>query len=185
MRCYAADKKLYLKNRKKLTDQLDKNSLAIVLPNDQMLRNGDQYYPYRQNSDLLYLSGINQEETILTMCPGHPDNRMKEILFIRKADPKLETWEGHKLTMEEAREQSGVENIMYLDDMGMALRDQVLHSEKIFVNTNEYIKLFEQVPSKSIRFRLFMMNILAHTKNRKKLSLSVKHVGLPGTLYFG
>ena len=154
MRCYAADKELYIKNRKKLIDQLDKNSLAIVLPNDQMLRNGDQYYPYRQNSDLLYLSGIIQEETILTLCPGHPEKKMKEILFIRKADPKLETWEGHKLTLEEAREQSGIENIVYLDDMGMALRDQVLHSEKIFVNTNEYIKLSEQVPSKSIRFIL-------------------------------
>ncbi len=152
MRSYAADKELYIKNRKKLVDQLDNNSLAIVLPNDQMLRNGDQYYPYRQNSDLLYLSGINQEETILTVCPGHPEQNMKEILFIRKADPKLETWEGHKLTLVEAREQSGVENVMYVEDMDMTLRDQVLHSEKIFVNTNEYIKLSEQVPSKSIRF---------------------------------
>jgi len=152
MRCYAADKKLYIKNRKKLVDQLDKNSLAIVLPNDQMLRTGDQYFPFRQNSDLLYLSGINQEETILTICPGHPEKKMQEILFIRKADPKLEIWEGHKFTLEEAREQSGVGNIMYLDDMGMALRDQVLHSEKIFINTNEYLKLSEQVPSKSHRF---------------------------------
>jgi Xaa-Pro aminopeptidase len=154
MRCYAASKNLYIKNRKKLLKQLDQNSLAIILPNDQMLRTGDQYYPYRQNSDLLYLSGINQEETILTLCPGHPEKKMREILFIRKSDPKLETWEGHKLTLEEASEQSGIENVKYVDDMAMVLRDQVLHSEKVFVNTNEYIKLSEKVPSKSIRFIL-------------------------------
>ena len=152
MRYYRAGKELYLKNRKKLTELMDKNSLAILLANDQVLRTGDQYYPYRQNSDLLYLSGINQEETILAICPGHPEKKMKEILFIRRSDPKLETWEGHKLTLEEAREQSGIENVMYLDDMKMTLRDQVLHSEKIFVNTNEYLKLSEQVPSKSTRF---------------------------------
>jgi len=152
MRYYRAGKELYIKNRKKLTGMMDKKSIAIVLSNDQVLRTGDQYYPYRQNSDLLYLSGINQEETILALCPGHPEKDKREILFIRKADPKLETWEGHKLTREEAMEQSGIKNVMFTNDLEMTLRDLVLHSEKILVNTNEYIKLSEQVPSRSSRY---------------------------------
>jgi Xaa-Pro aminopeptidase len=152
MRYYRAGKELYIKNRKKLADLMDKNSIAVVLSNDQILRTGDQYYPYRQNSDLLYLTGINQEETMLAICPGHPEKEKGEILFIRRADPKLETWEGHKLTRAEAMEHSGIKNIMFTDELEMTLRDLVLHSEKILVNTNEYIKLSEQVPSRSCRF---------------------------------
>lgn len=143
---------LFIRNRNKLVNLLDNQSVAIVLPNDHPIRSGDQNYRYRQNSDLLYLTGINQEETILVLCPGHPDEKKKEILFILKPDKVLERWEGHKLTPEKAREISGINNIHWLEELELILRDSVLHSDKIFINTNEYLKLVEKVADKSKRF---------------------------------
>ena len=73
---------LFEKNRKKVIKYLQLNSLAVIHSNDQMPRNGDQYFSFRQNSDLFYLTGIDQEKTILTLCPNHPNKRLREILFI-------------------------------------------------------------------------------------------------------
>ncbi len=143
---------LFIRNRKKLIDLLDNQSVAVVISNDHPLRSGDQKYRYRQNSDLLYLTGINQEATLLVLCPGHPEERKKELLFILKPDKTIERWEGHKLSREEAREISGIKNIQWLEEMDLLLRDAVLHSEKIFVNTNEYLKLSEEATDKSKRF---------------------------------
>ena len=143
---------LFIRNRKKLTDLLDNQSVAIVLSNDKYVRSGDQPYPYRQNSDLLYLTGINQEETILVLCPEHPEDKKKEILFILKPDKTTERWEGHKLTKEEARSISGIKNIYWTEEFDLVLRDAVLHSDNIYINTNEYLKLTEKVPDKSKRF---------------------------------
>ena len=143
---------LFIRNRKKIINLLDNQSVAIVLSNDHPLRSGDQKYRYRQNSDLLYLTGINQEETVLVLCPGHPEEKKKEILFIMKPDKTIERWEGHKLSREEARAISGIKNIQWLEDLDLLLRDAVLHSEKIFINSNEYLKLSEEVANKSKRF---------------------------------
>jgi Xaa-Pro aminopeptidase len=143
---------LFVRNRKKLIDLLDNQSVAIIMSNDHPLKSGDQKYRYRQNSDLLYLTGINQEKTILVLCPGHPEEKKKEILFILKPDKTIERWEGHKLSLEEAHDISGIRNIQFLEELDLLLRDAVLHSEKIFVNTNEYLKLGEEVTDKSKRF---------------------------------
>ena len=97
MRYSQIPRELFIRNRQKLKGRLEKDSIAIVHSNDQMLRNGDQFFPYRQNSDLFYLTGIEQEMTILLLCPDHPDKDRQEILFIRQPDPKLEAWEGKKI----------------------------------------------------------------------------------------
>jgi len=97
-----------MRNRQKLADKLEKNSVAIVHSNDQMLRNGDQFFPYRQNSDLFYLTGIEQEMTILLLCPDHSGENRHELLFIREPDPKLESWEGKKLDKKRAEKISGM-----------------------------------------------------------------------------
>jgi Xaa-Pro aminopeptidase len=149
---YQIPSDLFIKNRKKLTALLEKQSVAIVLPNDKYIRSGDQPFPYRQNSDLLYLTGINQEETILVLCPEHPEEKKKEALFILRPDQTLERWEGHKLTKEEARSISGINNIYWIEEFDPMLRDMVVHSKNIYINTNEYLKLTEKVPDLSKRF---------------------------------
>jgi len=143
---------LFIRNRKKLTDILDNQSVVVVLSNSQYLRSGDQPYRYRQNSDLFYLTGIDQEETILLLCPGHPENKKKEILFILKSDKTTERWEGHKLTKEEAYSISGIKNIYWTEEFDLLLRDAVLHSNNIYINTNEYLKLTEKVKDNNKRF---------------------------------
>ena len=143
---------LFIRNRKKLTDILDNQSVVVVLSNSQYLRSGDQPYRYRQNSDLFYLTGIDQEETILLLCPGHPENKKKEILFILKPDKTTERWEGHKLTKEEAYSISGIKNIYWTEEFDLLLRDAVLHSNNIYINTNEYLKLTEKVKDNNKRF---------------------------------
>ncbi len=143
---------LFIKNREKLISRLDKNSIAIIHANYEMPRSGDQYFPYRQNSDLFYLTGINQEKTILVLCPGHYDKELREILFILKSDKKLEIWEGKKLTRDKAGEISGINTVRWADEF-----DNVLHSlmpaiSNVYINISEYPKFNPEVKQKSLRF---------------------------------
>ena len=140
MRYSRIPRDLFIRNREKLAGKLDKNALAIVHSNDQMLRNGDQFYPYRQNSDLFYLTGLEQEMTILLICPDHPSENRQELLFIREPDPKLESWEGKKLDKKMAEEISGIGNIHWLDEFESIARDIILESENIYCASQELLK---------------------------------------------
>lgn len=134
------DKDLFIKNRNKISSKLKSNSLAIVIANDELNRSGDQHFPFRQNSDLFYLTGLEQEKCILTLCPDHPDVKLREILFTIKPNELLETWTGHKYTKEEVQQISGINTVKWIDDFDMTLRNLALSSENIYVNLNEYIK---------------------------------------------
>lgn len=134
------DPSFFKRNRKNLVGSLKNNSLAIVPSNDELTRNGDQNFPYRQGSDIFYLNGIEQEQSILTLCPNHPDPKLREILFLSKPDEIYETWAGHKLNKEEAKALSGIENIKWLDDFDLTIRDLALNSGTIYLNVNEYVK---------------------------------------------
>ena len=152
MRGEKIDKNLFIKNRKKITKAVKKDSIVIVNSNDQMPRNGDQFYSFRQNSDLFYLTGINQKKTLLILCPDHKNEKYHEALYILKSNKTLEIWEGHKYTKEEAREISGIENIYWLDDLNAMLNDIVLGAENIYLNSNEYPKFSTEVESRDDRF---------------------------------
>ena len=100
------DKLFFIENRKKFTSQLLSESLAIFHSNDEMPRSGDQNFPFRQQPDLFWLCGIDQENTILMIAPEHPVPEYREILFLRKTNEHIAVWEGHKYTKEEARSAS-------------------------------------------------------------------------------
>jgi len=158
---------LFISNRKKLASLLLPESVAIVNPNDELTRNGDQDFPYRQNSDLFYLTGLNQEGCILTLCPDHPEESMREIIFAIKPNEQLETWTGHKYTKNEIREFSGIKTVKWLDDFGMTLRDLVLSSDNIYINLNEYTKYLTDVEYFSNRFAIKISNMYpAHNLKR-------------------
>ncbi len=144
----------FVENRKKLASRLSAKSVAIVNSNDELTRNGDQDFQYRQSSDLFYLTGLIQEKCILTLCPGHPEENMREIIFTIKPNEQLETWTGHKYTKEEVIEISGVKTVKWLEDFEMTLRDMVLSSENIYINLNEYTKYQTDVAYISNRFAL-------------------------------
>jgi Xaa-Pro aminopeptidase len=145
-------KDFYINNRKKLIGMLKPNSLVIINSNDEMPRNGDQNFMFRQNSDLLYLSGIDQEKTVLTLCPDHPNPKYREILFLLKTNKELEIWQGHKYTIEEASKISGIETIFWLDKFESILNDLILNSDFIYLNYNENPRYSNDVLYRDLRF---------------------------------
>lgn len=142
---------LFAKNREKLSHVLKNRSLAILHAHDEMNRSADQYFPYRQDSDLFYLSGINQEKTILLLSPDHPNETLREVLFILKPDHKLETWEGHKLTIEEARSLSGIKTIKFISEYESILASMMIFAENVYLNLPEFIKFIPEVPCRNLR----------------------------------
>lgn len=113
---------------------MNANSIAVVYSADEFIRNGDQIHKYRQNSDLFYLTGIEQEKTILLLIP---DEVEKEILFIVRPNEKMEIWNGHKLTINEAQVISGVENIKYIDEFETILSQILPKFKEIYVGKNQ------------------------------------------------
>jgi len=154
MRHQPIDSLLFKTNRERFIHRLPETATAILFSNDQYPRNGDQFFKFRQNSDLFYLTGIDQEKTILMVSPNCPNQKLRETLFIIKTNEKLATWEGHKYTKEEARDISGIENIFWLEDFESSLREAVSFSKTVFLNSNEYVKFLNDVPDKNHRFAL-------------------------------
>ena len=140
MKKISINKNLFIKNRKKVTKNIKPGSLAIITSNDELTRSGDQYFGYRQNSGMFYLTGLEQEKCILALCPDHPDEKLREIIFTIQPNEKLETWTGHKYTREEIQDISGIKTVKWLDDFNMTIRDLALNSDYIYLNLNEYIK---------------------------------------------
>ncbi len=143
---------LFEKNRKKLVKYLQSNSVAVIHSNNQMPRNGDQFFPFRQCSDLFYLTGIDQEKTILTLCPNHPNKDLREILFIIESNEKIAIWEGHKYTKEEALITSGIKTIKYIKEFESTFRELAIKVENVYLNLNENPKFKTEVESLDEQF---------------------------------
>ena len=142
----------YIDNRKRFVKQLKPRSIAFFNSNDEMPRVGDQTFQFRQQRDLLYLSGIDQEQTILVIAPEHPLEQYREILFLRKTNEEIAVWEGHKYTVEEAREASGIKTIIWMENFAMTLPVLMHHSDNVYINTNENDRYTHTVPYRDLRF---------------------------------
>jgi Xaa-Pro aminopeptidase len=145
-------KDFYINNRKKLSGKLPKHSLAVFHANDIMPTNADGTMRFRQNNDLFYLSGIDQEETILVICPDFPDPNLREVLFLRETNEHIAVWEGHKYTKEEAEAASGITNIQWLSNFDNVLNSLMALSEHVFLNTNEHLRAAVIVETRDARF---------------------------------
>ena len=151
MRYLPINNKLFIENRKRFIEQLPEDSAAIFYSNDQQPRNGDQYFPYRQQSDFFYLTGIDQEKSILLIVPDCKNAKYKEALFLLKTNEQIAIWEGHKYTKEEAKKNSGIENIYWLDEFDIAIKEIMSTTNNIFLNRNEYAKFFPDVEERNHR----------------------------------
>jgi len=152
MRYEPAEASLYIKNRAKVAEKLPSNSLAVINSNDIMPTNADGTMRFRQNNDLLYLCGIDQEETILVICPDFPDPELREILFIKPTSEHIAIWEGHKFTMEEAATLSGVSTIKWNTDFDKVFNTLMGLSKHVFLNTNEHLRAIVEVETRDARF---------------------------------
>ena len=142
---------LFRLNRKRFVRAMKPDSIAIFHSNDMMPRNGDQFYPFHQNSDLFYLSGLNQEECILVLFPDCPKDGFHEVIFTKKTNQYISVWEGHKYTKEEASAVSGIQKVVWLEDMEPILNELILLAKRIYLNSNENDRFHSDVPTRDIR----------------------------------
>jgi Xaa-Pro aminopeptidase len=154
MRYGKIDKELFTSNRKNLRKSLKDNSIVVVNANDVLPTNSDGTVRFRQNSDLFYLSGADQEESILVLCPDFPDKKYHEVLFLKETNEHIATWEGHKLTKDEAREVSGIQTIMWLSDFPKLFHTMMVmgNVEHVYLNTNDHYRTDTPVESRDARF---------------------------------
>ena len=141
----------FVENRKRLIALLEEKSLIILFSNDKMPRNGDQFFPFRQNSNLLYLCGIDQADTILTICPEHPNPKFREILFIEESTEKTKIWEGYKYTKEHAAKSSGINTVFWTSEFDTVQKDLAYHSQNIYLNIAESTKFSAELESNEYR----------------------------------
>ena len=146
------DQSLFILNRINYDKQLKNNSLAIFNAADEFPRSGDQNFIFKQNPDLFYLSGIDQEQTILLLYPDCPNPLYREVLFLRQTNDYIKVWEGYKYTKEQARAASGIENIYWLEDFDNILHSIVHYADNIYLNTNENDRYAHSVPYRDVRF---------------------------------
>lgn len=154
MRYGKIDKELFVLNRKNLKEKLKKNSVVVANANDINPTNSDGTMRFRQNSDLFYLSGVDQEETILVLCPDFPDPKYHEVLFLRETNEHIATWEGHKLTKDEAREATGIKTILWVSDFQKIFHMMMVmgNVEHVYLNTNDHYRSEAIVESRDARF---------------------------------
>jgi len=154
MRCETIGKELFTSNRNSLVKELKPGALALFNSNDVMPTNADGSMPFRQNTDLFYLTGIDQEESILVVCPNFPDEKYREVLFVREPSELLEKWEGHKLTKKEAQEISGVKTVAWTSDFSKLFHHMMAmgNVETCYLNTNEHYRSDVVVETRDARF---------------------------------
>lgn len=152
MRYTLPNKDLFIQNRQNLIQHLKPKSLAVFNANDMMPTNADGTMPFRQNTDLYYLSGIDQEESILLIFPDTPDEIHQEVLFLKETNEEIAIWEGEKLTKEKAREISGIEQVYWLEDFPRIFHKLMGFCENVYLNTNEHSRAVVEVETRDARF---------------------------------
>ena len=131
------DPKIFTENRKRFTAAMEKNSIAIFNSNDEIPSNGDALYTFKQNTDLYWLTGIRQEDTMLVLFPDHPDKKYREVLVLVRPNELKEKWDGRRLRAAEATALSGIETIVWLDILDGLLQPMIHLADNIYLNTNE------------------------------------------------
>ncbi len=152
MKYLPIDNELFITNRTRFKERIKPNSAAIFVSNDIMPTNADGTMPFRQNNDLFYLSGIDQEETILVLIPGFHNHKYQEILFVKKTDEHIARWEGHKLTKEEATAVSGINQVFWVEEFEQILSTIMPLIDHVYLNKNEHLRAEQQVETRSMRF---------------------------------
>ncbi|SDS34042.1 aminopeptidase P family protein [Winogradskyella sediminis] len=146
------DNKLFIKNRKNFMAQMKPNSLAVFNSNDIYPISADSTLPFAQHRDIFYLSGVDQEESILVLFPDCPKAKHREILFLKETNEHIAVWEGEKLTKEKAFETSGVKTVYWLQDMEKVMFELMTQCDTVYINTNEHYRANVETETREDRF---------------------------------
>ena len=146
------DKALYIANRQKFTAQMAAGSLAIFNSNDIYPVSADSTLPFAQHRDILYLSGVDQEESILVLFPNASNPAHREVLFLKETSELIAIWEGEKLTKQTAFETSGIQTIYWLQQFPTIFKQMMAEASGIYLNTNEHLRANTEVETREDRF---------------------------------
>ena len=153
MKYTTIDCKLFIKNRELFVKKFSKNNTSIFNSNDVMPTNADGTMPFRQNNDLFWLCGIDQEESVLVISPQHPNPSLREVLFLNETNELIAIWEGAKLTKEQAFYRSGIKSVFWLSELDEKLNKIIAQTEKIYLNKNMHSRSASEVETRDDRFR--------------------------------
>ena len=156
MKYLPLDPAIFIQNRQRFTDRIDKNAIAIFNSNDELPTNADQVFKFKQNSDLFWLTGIEQEDSMLIIFPANPDAAYREILVLTRPDEMKEKWNGHLLRADEATAISGIKTIVWLDALEGMLQPMIHLADTIYLNTNENDRKANLVPVRDYRYAMMM-----------------------------
>lgn len=159
MRYNPLSKDTYINHRKNFASKLPKGGMAIFNSNDIMPTNADGTMDFRQNNDILYLSGVDQEESILVVFPEAFLPAHREILFLKETSPEISIWEGDKLTKQQATELSGVGNVFWIDQFETVLMSLMSNAKSVFLNSNEHTRQSNEVETRNMRFNKWIMDV--------------------------
>ena len=143
---------IYKKNRNGFMSKMKKESIAVFNSNDIYPIGADSTFPFEQHRDIFYLTGIDQEKTILLLSPQAKEIKNREILFIKKTDKNIQIWEGPKLSKEDARSISGIEKILWLNEFDSTLKEITSQNNGIYLNKNEHYRNNSETQTREDRF---------------------------------
>ena len=143
---------IFIQNRSRFTSRMVKNAIAVFNSNDELPLNGDALFPFKQNADLYWLTGIVQEDTMLVLFPDNPDPKLREVLVLVRPNELKEKWDGHRLTKPEATAISGIQTIVWLDTLDGLLQPWIHLADTIYLNTNENDRKANLVPVRDYRY---------------------------------
>lgn len=146
------DKSLYINNRQNFTAQMAANTLAVFNSNDIYPVSADSTLPFAQHRDILYLSGVDQEESILVLFPNASNPAHREVLFLKETSELIAIWEGEKLTKQTAFETSGIQTVYWLQQFPTIFKQLMSEAQGIYLNTNEHLRANTEVETREDRF---------------------------------
>lgn len=152
MKYLPIDNNLFIKNRAKFVKAMKPNALAIFNSNDIYPISADSTLPFAQHRDIFYLSGVDQEESVLVIFPDCPKKEHREILFLKETNEHIAIWEGEKLTKEKAFETSGIKKVYWLHEFEKVLFELMTQAEFVYVNTNEHYRANVATQTREARF---------------------------------
>ena len=152
MKYHKIERELFIKNRANFTSQMKSNSLAVFNSNDIYPISADSTMPFEQHRDIFYLSGVDQEESVLVLFPDCPNESLREVLFVRETNAHIAVWEGEKLTKEAALETSGIKNVHWLQDLDKVLFEMSTYCHTFYINTNEHYRANVETETREDRF---------------------------------
>ena len=152
MKYHQIDSNLFVKNRKKFASQIKPGGIAIFNSNDIYPISADSTMPFQQHRDIFYLSGVDQEESILVIFPSAPYESQREMLFLRETNEHIAVWEGEKLTKQRATEVSGIATVHWLKDFEKVLYELMTYADTMYINTNEHYRASIETETREARF---------------------------------